>query len=112
MDAQQQQIDTTKESGKAADALERAYYHRLGNSYKAAQDSRQFVYRRYQLLHEHHAGVQDRYLALIDALGSGQDPKYLWQDYHQAVQEHRHLVRAYRAALLSHRRRLEANNQR
>ncbi len=112
MEAQQQQIDTTKESGEAVDALERAYYHGLGNSYKAVHDSRQVVYRHYQRLHEHHACVQERYWALLDALGSGQDPKHLWQAYHQAVQEHRHLVRAYRAALLSHCRRLEADTQR
>jgi hypothetical protein len=85
------------------------YYQQVKDITRSWQSSRQAVWELFQALHAHHSLVQTRYEAVVMAMTSGEDLTPLLYEYHEAVTEHRSLVRRFRQAMQQHQQEMKDN---
>ncbi len=98
--------DTTGNSkSEATPDPERSYYQGIQHTLQDDGRSRLEVRKAFQALQAHHYLVQDLYNKLAHAMRTGQDREQIWRAYHEALDEHRHLLHRYLRQIEEHHRR-------
>ena len=96
---------TARSKSKATTDPERSYYQGIQHTLQDEDRSRLEVRKAFLALRQHHYQVQELYNQLAHAMRTGQDREQIWRAYHEALDEHRHLLHRYLRQVEDHHRR-------
>jgi hypothetical protein len=100
-------LEQTKQSGQEEPQAtpDGRYYQHMRDILATSQHTRRVLWELYRELQSHHAVVQASYDDLLTALGEGQVTSTLWNEYREAITQHRLLVNRLRLAMQQQRLR-------